>query len=50
MEHREQMDAFFHEQDALFLRKKAESEARKPAFYDEMRQRLARFGNAQRDL
>lgn len=48
MERREQMDAFFREQDALFRQQKAESEARKPEFYAEMRQRIARFREAER--
>ncbi len=43
LEHREQMDAFFREQAALFQQKKAESEAQDPAFYAEMRERIARF-------
>jgi uncharacterized protein (DUF433 family) len=43
MENRDQLDAFFHDQNALFRRKKAESEARKLEFYVEMRERVARF-------
>jgi uncharacterized protein (DUF433 family) len=43
MEHREELDDFFQQQDALFRSKKAESEAQKPAFYVEMRERVARF-------
>lgn len=43
LEHREDMEAFFREQDALFRQRKAEAEAQNPAFYDEMRQRIARF-------
>lgn len=43
MENRDQLDAYFREQDELFRRKKAESEERKPAFYAEMRERVARF-------
>jgi len=48
MERREEMDTFFRQQDALFCQQKAESEARKPEFYAEMRQRIARFREAER--
>ncbi len=48
MEHREQMDAFFRTQDALFHQMKAENEASKPEFYEEMRQRVARFRETER--
>ena len=37
------MDAFFREQDALFHTRKAEAEAKDPAFYAEMRERIARL-------
>jgi uncharacterized protein (DUF433 family) len=43
MENRDQLGAYFREQIELFHRKKAESEARKPEFYAEMRERVARF-------
>lgn len=48
MEHREQMDAFFRAQDALFRQKKAVNEASKPELYEEMRQRVARFRETER--
>ena len=48
MEHREQMNAFFRTQDALFHQMKAENEASKPEFYEEMRQRVARFRETER--
>lgn len=44
-EHQEELDAFFREQDALYHRLKAESEAQHPAFYAEMRERVARLRN-----
>ena len=47
MEHREELDTFFQEQDTLFQRKKAESEAEKPALYAKMRERVARFRESQ---
>jgi uncharacterized protein (DUF433 family) len=43
LEHREELDAFFHEQDELFARLKAESEAKNPEFYAMMRERFARY-------
>ena len=43
MENRDQLNTYFREQDELFRRKKAESEAIKPEFYAEMRERVARF-------
>ena len=46
MENSDQLDAYFREQDQLFRRKKAESEAKKPEFYAEMRERVARFREA----
>ena len=48
LEHQEEMDASFREQSALFARQKAEAEARKPAFYAEIRERIAAFRAAQR--
>lgn len=42
-EHREELDAFFREQDALYRRLKAESEVQHPAFYADMRERIARL-------
>lgn len=48
MEHRDEMDAFFREQDALFHRNKAQSEAQQPDFYAEMRERIARLREANR--
>jgi len=43
VENRDLLDAYFREQDELFRRKKAKSEAIKPDFYAEMRERVARF-------
>ena len=43
IENRDELDAYFREQDDLFRRKKAESEAQRPEFYAEMRERIARF-------
>lgn len=43
LEHREELDAFFREQDALYRQLKAESEAQHPAFYAEIRERVARL-------
>lgn len=42
-EHQDELDAFFREQDALYHRLKAESEAEHPAFYADMRERVARL-------
>jgi hypothetical protein len=42
-EHREELDAFFREQNSLFRMRKAEAEAQNAAFYHEMRDRIARF-------
>lgn len=47
LEHQEEMDTFFREQRALFERRKAEVEGRKPEFYAEMRERIAAFRAAQ---
>ncbi len=47
LEHRDEMDAFFREQDALFRTRKAEAEAKNPAFYAEMRERIARLRASQ---
>ncbi len=41
MENRDQFDAFFPKQDALFRRQKADSEAHRPESYAEMRKRIA---------
>ena len=46
LEHRDAMDAFFSDQDALFDQRKAEAEAKDPAFYREMRDRIATFRSA----
>ncbi len=43
LEHRQELDAFFREQDELFARLKAESEAKNPEFYAMMRERFARY-------
>lgn len=43
LEHKDEMDAFFREQDALFRVRKAEAEAKNPAFYAEMRTRIAQL-------
>jgi len=48
LEHRDELDAFFRQQDALFLQQKADAEAKNPTFYAEMRERIARFREAQR--
>ena len=47
LEHRDAMDAFFSDQDTLFEHRKAEAEAKDPAFYMEMRDRMATFRSAQ---
>jgi hypothetical protein len=47
LEHRDEMDAFFRDQDVLFRRQKAEAEAKNPAFYAEMRERVAKYRTAQ---
>jgi len=43
LEHREEMEAHFREADERYRRVKAEAEAQHPAFYTEMRERVARF-------
>lgn len=43
LEHREDMDAYFREEDALCETRRAEAEAKNPAFYAELRERIARF-------
>ncbi len=47
LEGRETFDASFREQDALFQRLRDESAAQRPAFYADMRERVARFHDAQ---
>ncbi|MGH2514671.1 MAG: hypothetical protein ACRDHP_03365 [Ktedonobacterales bacterium] len=47
LEQKEEMVAFSREQSELFARRKAEAEERKPAFYAEMRERIAAFRAAQ---
>lgn len=42
-EHQDELDAFFRKQDALYHRLKSESEAQHPAFYADMRERIARL-------
>lgn len=41
LEHRAELDAHFRELDALFARRKAETEAKNPEFYAMMRERFA---------
>ena len=48
LERREELNAAFREQDALFERLRAESEARNPAVYEEMRERVAQLRAGQR--
>jgi hypothetical protein len=43
LEHRDDMDAYFREEDALYETRKAEAEAKNPEFYAEIRERIARF-------
>jgi uncharacterized protein (DUF433 family) len=47
LEQREAMDAFFREQDALFAQRKAEAEAKDPAFYTAIRERAGKLSTAQ---
>ena len=43
LEQREAMDSFFREQDLLFAQAKVAAEAKDPAFYAEMRERVAKL-------
>lgn len=43
LEHRDEMDAYFSEQDELFRERKAAAEAQHAGFYNELRERIARF-------
>ncbi|HST87451.1 MAG TPA: DUF433 domain-containing protein [Ktedonobacterales bacterium] len=43
LKHRREMDAYFRASDARFQQLKAETEARNPEFYAEMRARIAAF-------
>lgn len=47
LERRETLDASFREQDALFQRLRDEAQAQRPAFYADMRERVARFRDTQ---
>jgi hypothetical protein len=47
LEHRDEMDAFFHTVDTLYRERNAEAEARDPDFYALMRERFAAFRRAQ---
>jgi uncharacterized protein (DUF433 family) len=47
LEHRDELDAFFRQMDALYQTRKAEAEARDPRFHEMMRQRFAAFRAAQ---
>ena len=47
LEQRAAMDAFFREQDALFAQRQAEAEAKDPAFYAEIRERVTKLRAAQ---
>jgi uncharacterized protein (DUF433 family) len=47
LEQREMLDAFFREQDALFAQRQAEAEAKDPAFYAEIRERVAKLRKVQ---
>lgn len=47
LEHRDDMDAFFREVDALGEKLRAEAEAANPEFYATMRERLARYRTSQ---
>jgi uncharacterized protein (DUF433 family) len=47
LEHRDELDAFFRQMDALYRERKAEAEARDPHFHEMMRQRFAAFQAAQ---
>jgi uncharacterized protein (DUF433 family) len=48
LRHRQEMDAYFRASDARFQQLKAESEARDPGFYAEMRARIAAFRASER--
>jgi hypothetical protein len=43
LEQRNAMDRFFQEQDIRFARQKAATEAQDPAFYTELRKRVAKL-------
>lgn len=43
LENQQELDAFFREQDELFARLKAESEAKNPEFYAMMRERFTKY-------
>lgn len=43
LEHRDELDRFFREQDALYQEQKAAAEAANPEFYGEMHERIARY-------
>ncbi len=47
LEHRDELDAFFRQMDALYRDRKAEAEARDPEFHEMMSQRFAAFRAAQ---
>lgn len=47
LEQREAMDTYFREQDTLFAREKAAAQTKDPAFYADIRERVARLRTAQ---
>jgi uncharacterized protein (DUF433 family) len=47
LEHQDEMETFFRETDALGEQLRAEAEAAHPQFYAEMRERIARYREAE---
>lgn len=48
LEHKDEMERFFREMDALGEKRRAEAEAADPAFYAMMRERIAKYREVQK--